>query len=308
MVTYNHEKYIKQAIESVIMQKTNFDYELVIGEDCSTDKTKEIVFGYKQKYPNIIKVLLNKENMGAGANFIQTLNVCKGRYIALLDGDDYWTDPHKLQKQVDFLDVNTDYNISSHNVYVMRDGSKDTSIEWLGQKQRHVSTLVDLLTYGSRGATCSLVFRSQCVNRLPKWYPSLPGGDWALQILCTTQSKLYYFSEIMGVYRTDHPDNALAVATRNARGERADTIGLAAKNTLKIISVLDKHLHYRYSKFLKNQQMYCYYNLAIAYYQSREFSKSKQYAMKCIKEVFGWHPYLTLKYLSNLAKIVMGTL
>src|SRR3990167_1123773 len=215
MVTYNHEKYIAQAIESVLMQKTNFDYELVIGEDCSTDKTKKIIIKYQKRYPKIIRIILNKKNLGAGLNFVQILEACKGEYIALLDGDDYWTDPVKLQKQVDFLDNNPYYSISSHNVYVIQEGSKDKPVEWLGKKHRETSTLEDILEFGSGGATCSLVFRRKSLMPLPKWYYSLPGGDWALQILCTIHGKMYYFNEIMGVYQRGHPDNALAISIKN---------------------------------------------------------------------------------------------
>lgn len=306
MVTYNHEKYIRQAIESVLMQKADFQYELVIGEDCSTDKTKEIIIEYQHKHPNKIRIHFNKTNMGAGSNFVQTLKACKGDYIALLDGDDYWTDPHKLQKQVDYLDNNRDYTISSHNVYVAQDGNKKNPIEWLGNEHRETSTLEDILEFGSGGATCSLVFRRKSIFPLPHWYHSLPGGDWALQILCTTYGKMYYFRVIMGSYRTDHPNNALAVATMNAREGGSDTIGLPYKNTLRIISILDKYFNYRYSNLLINQRMYCYYNLAIAYKQHSDLSKSKYYALRCIKEILGWHPYLTIERLVNLAKIVIN--
>ena len=111
MITYNHEKYIAQAIESALMQKTNFDYEIVIGEDCSTDKTRKIVDTYAKKYPDKIKLILNEKNIGMIPNFIKTLNMCRGKYIAMLEGDDYWTDPYKLQKQVDFLETNPDYGL-----------------------------------------------------------------------------------------------------------------------------------------------------------------------------------------------------
>src|SRR5687768_16687744 len=105
MITYNHEAFVAQAIESVLMQKTDFDFELVIGEDCSTDKTREIVNGYKSKYGERIRVLLPAKNLGINRNLKQTLLACQGRYIALLEGDDYWTSSLKLQKQVNFLDT-----------------------------------------------------------------------------------------------------------------------------------------------------------------------------------------------------------
>jgi glycosyltransferase involved in cell wall biosynthesis len=104
MTTYNHEKYISEAIEGVINQKTTFAYELVIGEDFSTDKTREICVNYRDKFPDLIKLILNNKNIGLISNYITTLFECKGKYVAYCDGDDYWTDPSKLQKQVDFLE------------------------------------------------------------------------------------------------------------------------------------------------------------------------------------------------------------
>lgn len=303
MVTYNHEKYIKQAIESVLMQKTDFSYELVIGEDCSTDKTREIVIKYQNRYPNIIRVFLNKTNLSAGPNFIRTLKACKGEYIALLEGDDYWIDPLKLQKQIDFLDNDPEYSISSHNVYVTQDGRNDAPIEWLGTKHKESSTLEDILKYGSGGATCSLVFRRKQIFPLPKWYYSLPGGDWALQVLCTNKGKMHYFSEVMGVYQRGHPDNALKIAIRNARTEGVEIIGLSYKRTLNIINIFDKYFQYRYSKLLKNQIIYCYHNLAIIHIQNHKFQEASDYAWFCLKEIFGGYAYLSIKHIIDLIKI-----
>ncbi len=305
MVTYNHEKYIRQAIESVLMQKTNFDYELVIGEDCSTDRTKEIVLTYQKRYPNKIRTLINKRNMGAGSNFIQTLKTCKGEYIAVLDGDDYWINSYKLQKQVDFLESHPGYSISSHNVYVTQDGKNNPPIEWLGTRQKATLTLEDILEWGSGGATCSLVFRCQSINPLPEWYYYLPGGDWALQILCATQGKLYYFNEVMGVYQRGHPNNAHTIATRKIRKEGKETIGLSYKYTLDIVHKLDKHFQYRYSHFLKNQALYCYYNLAICYKQNKKYAKAKRYAKMCLREFHWRHPYFSIKRIIDLMKIAL---
>lgn len=103
MITYNHEKFIAQAIDSILMQQVNFDYEIVIGEDCSTDGTRAIVIQYQKEYPDKIRLLLPEENLGMHKNFVQTFRACQGEYIALLEGDDYWTSPRKLQKQVDFF-------------------------------------------------------------------------------------------------------------------------------------------------------------------------------------------------------------
>src|SRR5580700_3234664 len=103
MITYNQERYIGQAIESVLAQRVNFDYEIVIGEDCSTDGTREIVRDFGRRYPNRIVPLVRDQNLGGPKNLISTLASCRGQYVALLEGDDHWTSADKLQKQVDYL-------------------------------------------------------------------------------------------------------------------------------------------------------------------------------------------------------------
>ena len=104
MTTYNHEQYIAQAIESVISQQFNFDVEIIIGEDCSTDNTIAICREYKAKYPECIRIVTSENNIGMHANYRRTIEACRGKYIAMLDGDDYFTDPDKLQMQVDLLE------------------------------------------------------------------------------------------------------------------------------------------------------------------------------------------------------------
>ena len=129
MITYNHERFIAQAIESVLMQQTDFAVELVIGEDCSTDGTREIVRAYGERYPERVHPLLHEHNLGLKGhnNFVATLKACRGQYIALLEGDDYWTDPHKLQKQVDFLDGHPEYVGCFHNAMeVFDDGIRES--------------------------------------------------------------------------------------------------------------------------------------------------------------------------------------
>lgn len=115
MVTYNHSNWIANAIEGVLLQITSFPFELVVSDDCSTDNTTEIIKQYINSRPGIIRLLHNSSNLGLAKNFSQTLNKCSGKYIAICEGDDFWTDPLKMQKQVDFLESNTDCVISSHN-------------------------------------------------------------------------------------------------------------------------------------------------------------------------------------------------
>jgi len=116
MITYNHEPFIAQAIEGVLMQKTDFPIELIIGEDCSTDRTREIVVDYQKKHPDIIRVIISDKNVGMHKNGQRSEKVCRGKYIAYCEGDDYWIEPLKLQKQVDFLEANPDYGMVHSDV------------------------------------------------------------------------------------------------------------------------------------------------------------------------------------------------
>src|ERR1700690_3713915 len=116
MVTYNHEKYIAQAIESVLMQVANFPVELVIGEDCSTDDTRRLVKQYADQHRNLIRVLLPESNLGAHKNYAAVLSACLGEYIAYLEGDDYWTDATKLVRQVEMMDANPAMSFCFHRV------------------------------------------------------------------------------------------------------------------------------------------------------------------------------------------------
>ncbi|MDP4201301.1 MAG: glycosyltransferase [Bacteroidota bacterium] len=111
IITYNHEKYISDAIEGVLQQNVNFEYEIVICDDCSTDNTRNILIDYQQRYPSLITLRLNKSNQGLKVNYFENKIACRGKYIAICEGDDYWTDPLKLQKQVDFMEQHPEYSM-----------------------------------------------------------------------------------------------------------------------------------------------------------------------------------------------------
>ncbi len=115
MITYNHSAYVAQAIDGILMQQADFDFELVIGEDFSTDNTRAICEDYASKYPQIIKLLPAEKNLGMMPNFVRTLKACKGLYVALCEGDDYWTDKNKLKIQIENLQKNSKYSFSFQN-------------------------------------------------------------------------------------------------------------------------------------------------------------------------------------------------
>lgn len=166
MITYNHEPYIEQAITSVMTQKTDFKFKLYIGEDCSTDKTRAICKTLKNKYPDKIELYLNAANLGSQKNALQMYSLTYesgAEYIAMLEGDDYWTDPLKLQQQVDFLDTNPEYSLSFTRFKVKKDQSLDLEDDKYGPYFTNEKFIVfdfDKFTKGWYGGIPTLVFRA----------------------------------------------------------------------------------------------------------------------------------------------------
>jgi len=200
IITYNHENFIAQAIESVLMQNTNFNFEIIIGEDYSTDKTREICQTFKNNYPEKIKLTLNDENIGMMPNFIRTLKACTGKYIALLEGDDFWTDPDKLQKQVDFLEANPGYAICFHNSNLLYEDDPLKKSLFIQHKIKSTFSLKDILK-GNFIPTQSCVFRNNLIKDYPEWfYHALP-GDWFLHIFNAHFGLIKYSDEVMSTYR-----------------------------------------------------------------------------------------------------------
>jgi len=200
MITYNHGEFIGQAIESILNQKTQFDFEIVIGEDCSIDSTRDIILRYKEKFPDKIKLLLHDNNIGMQKNFHETLCQCKGEYIALCEGDDYWVDNNKLQKQVSFLDENLDYSLSFHNVNIVNETTGEVK-SFNKYKEDKTFSIIDVINSWFIG-TQSMVFRNFDIkNEIPISYFEYMTTDRYLQILVSSKGPIKYFSEKMATYR-----------------------------------------------------------------------------------------------------------
>lgn len=199
MITYNHESYIAQAIEGVVSQQVNFSLELLISDDCSTDRTKAICVAYQQKYPAIIKLIDREQNVGMNMNFIDTLKRCKGKYIALCEGDDYWIANDKLQKQIDFLENNQNFSICFHRVRLVYDVNIRKAFPDLNVKTPSESTIYDLAK-GNFIHTPSCVFRNQNFI-FPSWiYTAFP-PDWVVHLLNARYGKICFIKEELSAYR-----------------------------------------------------------------------------------------------------------
>ena len=176
IITYNHEKFISRAIESVLSQQVKFDYEIVIGEDCSKDSTRNIVLDYKNKFPEKIRLLLPDENLGMNKNLIQTFHQCSGEYVALLEGDDCWLSSDKLQLQVDLLDRDQSCAMCFHDV-VQFNYSTGQAAKWVLRSRQERYYLEDVLQ-GNFIPTGAVVFRRHLISQFPEFSLKLGMLDW----------------------------------------------------------------------------------------------------------------------------------
>jgi len=200
LTTYNQEKYIAQALDSVLMQETDFDYEIVILEDCSTDATREIVLTYQKRYPNKIRLRLAARNQCSNKPFAEEFQAAPSGYIATLDGDDYWTSPKKLQTQVEFLRSHPECALCFHNALRIYEDQSRAQVRYNPSHQKRISTIEDIWE-SNFIAGCTPMVRKNALGTFPEWYYDLLWGDWPVYILCAQQGKIGYIDEILGVYR-----------------------------------------------------------------------------------------------------------
>lgn len=204
MITYNHESFIKEAIEGVLMQETNFDYELVIADDCSPDNTQEIVNEFILNHPkgNVIRYFRHSKNIGMSANGIFATKECKGDYIAVCEGDDYWVDSYKLQKQVDFLENNNEYVIHSGSANIIRDNILTDEIIGAHDFMPRTFLLKDFY-HQNNLVTCTVLFRNILNQNDLNFFNNVIFVDWYLYVLLLNKSKkkAYRSKDILSVYR-----------------------------------------------------------------------------------------------------------
>lgn len=201
MITYAHENFIEQAINGVLMQECDFEIELILSNDRSPDNTDDVIQRIIKEHPRAsrIRYLNQEKNLGMGANFLAALAACTGKYIALCDGDDYWTDAHKLQKQVDFLEANPDYVLNFHKVSVLKTDGEIVA-DFLTDLPVQHETALDIVEKGNYIHTPSVVFRN-VVEQYPDEFIKSPIADHFLYILLSKYGKAKYFADDMAVYR-----------------------------------------------------------------------------------------------------------
>jgi len=204
-LVYNHAPYLRQCLDGFVMQQTNFRFEAIVHDDASTDGSADIIREYAEKYPDIIKPIIETENQYSkhDGSIRRIMNAhTHGKYVALCEGDDYWTDPLKLQKQVDFLEQNSDYSLCGTNGWVR--------YERIGKKDRlfnNISISTELFPKDIIGhwtlPTAGLLFRSDIYRDYPSWARKVYSGDQTLILLSMNKGRIYAFADVCCVYRRD---------------------------------------------------------------------------------------------------------
>jgi glycosyltransferase involved in cell wall biosynthesis len=266
---YNHKDYISKCLDGFIMQKTNFKFEVLVHDDASTDGTAEILKQYESQYPNLFRNVYQTENQFNKQNTLTNIlfKMAKGKYIALCEGDDYWTDPYKLQKQVDFLEANEEYSGSYHDTQVIYEGNDKIQPHLFRKILPAIITAEDTISNLSSFHTTSFVFRKSMLL-LPEFINNVVSGDMALFSIIAASGNLGKVDGTMSVYRK-HNDGITASAsvTSNYHEKR-----------IQLMHHLDKFHKYKYHQKVKK---------VISYHKS-EIKKNKKAigGLGLIKDIF----------------------
>jgi len=276
MTTYNHEEYIAEALDSVLMQEVDFDYEIVIGEDCSTDNTRKILLDYQKKYPDKIKLILHEKNVGMQKNSEFVKAKCTGKYMAILDGDDYWIDSNKLQLQVDYMEKNPECSMSFHAAEARIGKSKEGKIvARRAENNKKFTTRNLILGGGDFCPTASIVVRKDIVNNLPNLVNKAPVGDYFLQVIASTYGYVYYFDRVMSVYRQSVDSSWSSLVLKNFEKRRDFYFKF-----VKFVEELNNYTNYEYDREFRQILSKQHYQMAIVYLYNNDFEKFQKFMQK----------------------------
>lgn len=294
ITTYNHEKYVAQAVESALRQEVDFPFEIVIGDDGSTDHTQDILDQLSKSHPERIRLLLRDkkgEGLPGKINFVETFQACQGEFIALLDGDDYWTDVHKLQKQVDFLERHTEYAFCHHNAKILREDGAAGPATFCPPNQKRTSSLEDLLK-GNFIFFGSTLFRRGLFGPWPDWFHTSETGDWLLHVFNAQYGKIGYLDEVMAVYRV-HEGSYWS--SRPARARLIEQVDL--------LENINAHLAYKYNKTIKATQRGVWADLAEMAYRKGDTSEARKFLTQCVRLDLSNYRFPNTQHLGRLLKL-----
>jgi glycosyltransferase involved in cell wall biosynthesis len=263
ILTYNQKNFIGKAIESALSQQTNFDFEILVGDDCSTDGAQEVIQAYQNRYPDKIKAVLHPKNLGQNGlfNTIETLKLAQGTYIAPMDGDDYWTDNQKLQRQVDFMEAHPDFSACFHNALITyEDGSPAHELN--APDQKTVVTVEDLVGEDEIWfmATSAVMFKNGLMH-YPDWFLKSTSGDIPRYVILAQKGPIGYVPGVMSVYRKNRGGASFKDHYRDAR---------FLYNRIQMYEGINQELGHQYDELLR-VNIARYYRMLL---DARQYQKS----------------------------------
>jgi glycosyltransferase involved in cell wall biosynthesis len=254
--TYNYQSYLSEAIESILLQKTNFEIEILICDDCSTDNTFEIALSYAEKYPEKVRIYQNPINIGGTKNWIKAIQACKGKYIALLDGDDYFSDSLKLQTQFNTLENNNKYVLCFHSVDEIYDDAPELNktVEF----QHETYTLSDFMLNGWFVRTSSTFFKNGVLPQtIPDWVHDYPYRyDTILHVFLCMHGDAFNVKKSMSVWRKHKKGMSLWLMT-NMVDNAQKKISLSKK----LNEIAGGQFRSESQKFISNEKTFLFFYL-----------------------------------------------
>jgi glycosyltransferase involved in cell wall biosynthesis len=241
VTAYNHEKYITQCVESILCQKGDFEKEVIVGEDCSTDNTRSILQQFQQKNPGTIFLLPAQENLGVTKNLKRCLDVCTGEYIAICEGDDYWTDEKKLVKQKLFLDEHQDCSMCFSALMIYFEDT-NTFLPNILPTQDFLNTEQLIERNDIANFSCCM-YRASVVKLLPPGIFSMYIADWMFNIACSQLGRLGFIREFMSVYRKHSGAAWSGMSTLDS-----------LRKTCELMDAYNRFLEYKYDSLFRSHK------------------------------------------------------
>lgn len=313
-ITYNQEQYIEDAIKSFLMQKTNFKFEIIIRDDASTDNTAKIIKKYEKKYPDIIKPIYEKTNgtlKGIKRPFNVTFESAVGKYIALCEGDDYWCDIYKLQKQYDYMEQNKECSLYVHNANKLNMKNNKLSVYknkrdfyFLKDYKENIYDAGHMMLIGLCGkfVTASMFFRKKDVLNCPQFYFDAPCGDMPLKMITTNKGYMYYDNQIMSVYRYNQGNSAMDKWERESKEKHI----LRNKKFIKLINEFNKYSNYKYECELEKVKIGYEISILLIKNEYKDILKNKDYRhiYRILHSDYFFIKLFLKKYFSGVVRLI----
>jgi glycosyltransferase involved in cell wall biosynthesis len=289
-ITYNQERYIRDAFNGFLMQETDFPFEIIIHDDASTDATPLIIKEYVARYPKLIKPIFQKENQHSLGRKVQMISImaAQGKYIALCDADDYWTDPKKLQKQVAAMQRHPQCYMSFHPVKALqvRGNEVEEFIMQQGDQEKIFTPQEVILGDGGFCPTVSLMFVREVFADMPDWFYSAPVGDYFMQILGALHGGALYMNEVMAVYRCN------VHGSWSSQMHRPDFLLRWHQQLIQAVDAIDQHTQKNYARefqmMRKKFNFWMIKNKDISLKKRQEIFKNNRHALR-LKDKIMWY-------------------